>query len=31
VHLDGALLGNRVKVSGLSGAANLGDDEVDVR
>jgi glucose-1-phosphate thymidylyltransferase len=32
VHLDGALLGNRVKVSGLNGAANLGDDsEVDAR
>ncbi len=32
VDLDGALLGNRVKVSGLRGAANLGDDsEVDAR
>jgi glucose-1-phosphate thymidylyltransferase len=32
VHLDGALLGHRVKVSGLRGTANLGDDsEVDAR
>jgi glucose-1-phosphate thymidylyltransferase len=32
VNIDGALLGNRVKVSGLRGAANLGDDsEVDAR